>query len=160
MSLLTAKQACKFIGVTRTALHQARKKGAIDPVKRQPNGYFLYEQNEVERFVSERNRRRIAKEKQRARKKKLPSLAELLSGRRSGIENYHGAATSWQRWLNRVGGTHGMRKWPTGKLENWLLDVEVIAETIDFVRSELEARGICTNLYQRKRPDRPKNTTE
>ena len=138
MNLLTPSQAVELIGISRVALHHNRQKGFLTGVK-QRNGYFLYERTEVERFDAERKRQKKSKEKLRASKRKI-SEKDLLSGRNSGIQNYHGIVFQWMRWCSRIGGNNGITKWPTMTLEQWLEDVQEVAITIDAVREELKSR--------------------
>ncbi len=155
MNLQTPKQACEFLKFTRTALHLARKRGTLVHAVQLPNGYFLYEQKDLERFDSDRKQQKLRKERRRAEKHKI-SEKDLLSGRNSGIVNYHGIVNEWERWLSKVGGTRGMAEWPTEVLEDWLLDVEPIDETIKAVKNELFYRSslvpICTKRNPQKDP--------
>ena len=139
MSLLSVKQTCGLLGITRTGLHLARQKGDIAPAKKEANGYYFYERSEVVRFDAERKRQKKSKEKLRASKRKI-SEKDLLSGRNSGIQNYHGIVFQWMRWCSRIGGNNGITKWPTMTLEQWLEDVQEVAITIEAVSEELESR--------------------
>lgn len=157
MNLLTPKQACEFLGITRTALHLARKRRALVHAGKLPNGYFQYAQKDLERFASERIQKRLRKERRRAAKLKIPEK-DLLSGRNSGIVNYHGIANQWDRWLNRVGGTGGMEKWPTDVLETWLLVVETIDDTITAVKTELSQRNSLVPICTKENPQKDQKT--
>jgi len=63
-------------------------------------------------------------------------IAEL-SGRGSGIVNYHGMVNQWERWENKVGGTQAIKTWPTDVLTRWVADVEKVHSTIEAVKQEL-----------------------
>ena len=49
-----------------------------------------------------------------------------LSGRGSGIVNYHGIVNQWERWGNNIGGMNGMDDWPLNVLDRWIDDVKVV----------------------------------
>ena len=65
-----------------------------------------------------------------------------LSGRGSGIINYHGIVNQWERWANKVGGADGIKSWPTETLEKWLSEVKSVDETIAAARAELASRQL------------------
>jgi hypothetical protein len=53
-----------------------------------------------------------------------------LSGRGSGIINYHGIVNQWDRWANKIGGVTGMTEWPIETLRRWREEVDSVAEMI------------------------------
>ena len=71
---------------------------------------------------------------------KLLSAADLaqMSGAGSGILNYHGILTSWERWEKKVGGLDGILHWPVRIRQQWLDDVKVVRELADKVEDSLK----------------------
>lgn len=66
---------------------------------------------------------------------------EALSGRGSGIPNYHAAILDWKRWTSQIGGSENLHSWPTDSLERFLADVGPIRETISAAEEELQKRS-------------------
>ena len=66
-------------------------------------------------------------------------IAEL-SGKGSGIVNYHGIVNQWSRWSSKVGGVHGITSWPTPVLRQWLSDVSPIVEAVEAAKAALHDR--------------------
>jgi hypothetical protein len=63
-----------------------------------------------------------------------------LSGRGSGIVNYHGIVNEWERWRNKVGGVDGIKSWPTDVLTRWVSEIKPVHETIQAALQELASR--------------------
>jgi hypothetical protein len=66
-------------------------------------------------------------------------IAEL-SGKGSGIVNYHGIVNQWGRWSSKVGGVQGITAWPTPVLRQWLADVSPIVEAVEAAKAALNDR--------------------
>lgn len=66
---------------------------------------------------------------------------EMMSGAGSGILNYHGVLTRWERWEKKVGGEEGILSWPKPTLERWVEDVKPIAELHDKAVAKLRGDG-------------------
>jgi hypothetical protein len=69
---------------------------------------------------------------------------EELSGRGSGIANYHAAVSQWQRWKTRLGGVMAIIAWPTPILEKWLVEVQEVGADIIAAEAELKKRKSLT----------------
>jgi hypothetical protein len=63
-----------------------------------------------------------------------------LSGRNSGIVNYHGIINEWDRWRNKVGGREGILSWPTDILSRWVSEVESMGDDVAAAKQELASR--------------------
>lgn len=63
---------------------------------------------------------------------------EMMSGQGSGILNYHGVLTRWERWEKKVGGEEGILSWPADTLERWVEDVAPIAKLHDKAVAKLK----------------------
>lgn len=63
---------------------------------------------------------------------------EMLSGANSGILNYHGILTHWQRWERKVGGEEGILSWPADVRKRWVDDVTPIARLCERVVESLK----------------------
>jgi hypothetical protein len=63
---------------------------------------------------------------------------EMLSGANSGILNYHGILTHWQRWERKVGGEEGILSWPADVRKRWVDDVTPIAQLCERVVESLK----------------------
>lgn len=53
-----------------------------------------------------------------------------LSGRGSGIVNYHGIVNQWDRWANKIGGFDGMQEWPKDTIKRWRAEIDSVADLI------------------------------
>lgn len=60
-----------------------------------------------------------------------------LTGAGSGILNYHGILTSWQRWEKKVGGSEAILSWPAPVRRRWLEDVRGLRDLINRVEDSL-----------------------
>jgi hypothetical protein len=60
-----------------------------------------------------------------------------LTGAGSGIPNYHGILTDWERWKKRVGGDDVILHWSRPVLEQWLEDMDPIVDLVDRARVRL-----------------------
>ena len=65
---------------------------------------------------------------------------EMMSGAGSGILNYHGILTNWQRWEKKVGGEDAILSWPRDVLQRWYEDVKPLGDLIDKAEVKLNAR--------------------
>lgn len=121
---ITPETAAKQIGCSGAHVRALLEKGHFSFAKKQPNRRWIIQNSEdYQRWISDQKRRS-------ARRKKI----SILSGRDSGILNHHGILMYWQRWENKVGGLHGISKWPPDVQREWLEDMRPIAELISSVK--------------------------
>jgi hypothetical protein len=62
----------------------------------------------------------------------------MLSGKGSGIPNYHGIVNQWSRWASKVGGVKGIASWPRPVLQQWLEDMMPILDAVAAAREALK----------------------
>jgi hypothetical protein len=67
---------------------------------------------------------------------------EMMSGAGSGILNYHGILTNWQRWEKKVGGEDAILGWPRDVLQRWYEDVKPLGELIDKAEEKLNSDAV------------------
>jgi len=152
MKLLRAKQVCKRLGISRPALHAARKRGTIAPAKKLVNGYFLYDPKEVERFDADRKRQKVPKEEPRVLRRinseKDPTMAQFLRFLRQ-----------WKRWYRNVGGREGINSWPLDLLKRFVQDHESVIELIEAAEKELASRKTLVPICTKDNPIKDPETT-
>jgi len=60
-----------------------------------------------------------------------------MSGQGSGISNYQGVLTQWDRWKAKVGGDDAILGWPRAVLSDWVDNMRPVRDLIDKAEARL-----------------------